>query len=86
LRADPATGAWTHGQRAGCYVGRVQDIGGERIDLAWHGANHSPDNIFIHLPDDDALMLVDVVNPGWARVCQRLPVRTLARRRTEDER
>jgi glyoxylase-like metal-dependent hydrolase (beta-lactamase superfamily II) len=45
-------------------------IGGERIELAWHGANHSPDNIFIHLPDHDALMLVDVVNPGWAPVCQ----------------
>jgi glyoxylase-like metal-dependent hydrolase (beta-lactamase superfamily II) len=43
-------------------------IGGERIELAWHGSNHSPDNIFIHLPDHDALMLVDIVNPGWAPV------------------
>jgi glyoxylase-like metal-dependent hydrolase (beta-lactamase superfamily II) len=49
---------------------RTLDIGGERIDLAWHGANHSPDNIFIHLPDHDALMLVDIVSPGWAPVCQ----------------
>ena len=24
---------------------RTLDIGGERIELAWHGANHSPDNI-----------------------------------------
>jgi glyoxylase-like metal-dependent hydrolase (beta-lactamase superfamily II) len=48
---------------------RTLEIGGERIDLAWHGANHSPDNIFIHLPDHDALMLVDIVNPGWAPVC-----------------
>jgi glyoxylase-like metal-dependent hydrolase (beta-lactamase superfamily II) len=39
---------------------RTVEIGGERIDLAWHGPNHSPDNIFIHLPDHDALMLVDV--------------------------
>jgi glyoxylase-like metal-dependent hydrolase (beta-lactamase superfamily II) len=46
------------------------EIGGERIELAWHGSNHSPDNIFIHLPDHDALMLVDVVSPGWAPVCQ----------------
>ena len=46
------------------------EIGGERIDLAWHGPNHSPDNIFIHLPDHDALMLVDIVSPGWAPVCQ----------------
>jgi glyoxylase-like metal-dependent hydrolase (beta-lactamase superfamily II) len=44
------------------------EIGGERIELAWHGTNHSPDNIFIHLPDHDTLMLVDIVNPGWAPV------------------
>jgi glyoxylase-like metal-dependent hydrolase (beta-lactamase superfamily II) len=44
------------------------DIGGERIELAWHGASHSPDLIFIHLPDHDTLMLVDIVNPGWAPV------------------
>jgi glyoxylase-like metal-dependent hydrolase (beta-lactamase superfamily II) len=49
---------------------RTLEIGGERIDLYWHYANHSPDNIFIHLPDHDALMLVDVVNPGWAPVYQ----------------
>jgi len=48
---------------------RTLEIGGERIDLAWHGANHSPDNIIIHLPDHDTLMLVDIVNPGWAPVC-----------------
>jgi len=47
---------------------RTVDIGGERIDLAWHGANHSPDNIIIHLPDRDTLMLIDIVNPGWAPV------------------
>jgi len=43
-------------------------IGGERIDLAWHGPNHTPDTIFIHLPDHETLMLVDIVNPGWAPV------------------
>ncbi len=47
---------------------RTLQIGGERIDLAWHGPNHSPDNIFIHLPDHDTLMLIDVVNPGWAPI------------------
>jgi predicted ester cyclase len=36
---------------------RTLQIGGERIDLAWHGANHSPDNIIIHLPDHDTLLL-----------------------------
>jgi glyoxylase-like metal-dependent hydrolase (beta-lactamase superfamily II) len=49
---------------------RTLEIGGERIELAWHGSNHSPDNIFIHLPEHGALMLVDVVNPGWAPVYQ----------------
>ena len=49
---------------------RALEIGGERIELAWHGTNHSPDNIFIHLPDHDTLMLVDIVNPGWAPVYQ----------------
>ena len=49
---------------------RRLEIGGERIELAWHGSDHSSDNIFIHLPDHDTLMLVDVVSPGWASVCQ----------------
>jgi hypothetical protein len=31
-------------------------------------ANHSPDNIIIHLPDHDTLMLIDIVNPGWVPV------------------
>jgi glyoxylase-like metal-dependent hydrolase (beta-lactamase superfamily II) len=47
---------------------RTLDIGGERIELAWHGANHTPDNSIIHLPDHDTLMLIDIVNPGWAPV------------------
>jgi glyoxylase-like metal-dependent hydrolase (beta-lactamase superfamily II) len=47
---------------------RSLEISGERIDLAWYGSNHSPDNIYIHLPDHDTLMLVDIVNAGWAPV------------------
>lgn len=47
---------------------RTLEIGGERVELSWHGSNHSPDNIFIRLPAHDALMLVDIVNPGWAPV------------------
>ncbi len=47
---------------------RTLKIGGARIELAWHGSNHSPDNIFIHFPDHDTLMLIDIVNPGWAPV------------------
>jgi glyoxylase-like metal-dependent hydrolase (beta-lactamase superfamily II) len=47
---------------------RTLEIGGERIDLAWHGANHSPDNIFIHLPNHETLILIDIVNAGWAPI------------------
>jgi glyoxylase-like metal-dependent hydrolase (beta-lactamase superfamily II) len=42
-------------------------LGGERIDLAWHGTNHTPDNIYIHFPHHDTLMLVDINLPGWAQ-------------------
>jgi glyoxylase-like metal-dependent hydrolase (beta-lactamase superfamily II) len=45
---------------------RTLQIGGERIELAWRGSNHTPDNIFIHLPVHDTLMLIDVVNARWA--------------------
>ena len=44
------------------------EVGGERVELSYHGPNHSPDNIFIHFPDHDTLMLVDVVNPGWVPI------------------
>ena len=65
-RTPPASGTR---ERGGCYFRdddparppneetfqdhRKFEIGGERIDLAWHGANHSPDNVIIHLPDHD---------------------------------
>ena len=39
------------------------EVGGERAELAWHGPNHSPDNIYIHFPDHDTLMFV---RPGRA--------------------
>jgi glyoxylase-like metal-dependent hydrolase (beta-lactamase superfamily II) len=41
------------------------EVGGEHVELAWHGPNHSPDNIYIHFPDHDTLMFIDVVNAGW---------------------
>ena len=44
------------------------EVAGERGELAWHGPNHSPDNIFIHFPDHDALMMIDVVNAGWVPI------------------
>jgi glyoxylase-like metal-dependent hydrolase (beta-lactamase superfamily II) len=42
--------------------------GGERVELGWHGSNHSPDNIYIHFPDHDTLMFIDVVNAGWVPI------------------
>ena len=43
----------------------TMEIAGDRVELAWHGPNHSPDNIYIHFPDHDTLMFIDVVNAGW---------------------
>ncbi|MFC5204758.1 MBL fold metallo-hydrolase [Streptomyces kaempferi] len=40
-------------------------FGGETLNLAYHGPNHSPDNIFIYAPEYATLMLVDVLYPGW---------------------
>jgi glyoxylase-like metal-dependent hydrolase (beta-lactamase superfamily II) len=44
------------------------EVGGERVELAWHGPNHSPDNIYFHFPDHDTLMFIDVVNAGWVPI------------------
>jgi glyoxylase-like metal-dependent hydrolase (beta-lactamase superfamily II) len=44
------------------------EVGGEQVDLAWHGPNHSPDNIYIHFPGHDTLMFIDVVNAGWVPI------------------
>jgi hypothetical protein len=45
-------------------------IGGNlrRAELAWHGPDHTPDNIYIHFPGHDTLMFIDVVNAGWVPV------------------
>jgi glyoxylase-like metal-dependent hydrolase (beta-lactamase superfamily II) len=40
-------------------------VGGERVVLTYHGPNHSPDTIFIHVPSAATLMVVDVIFPGW---------------------
>ena len=44
------------------------EVGGERVELAWHGPHHTPDNIYIHFPDHDTLMFIDVVNAGWVAI------------------
>ncbi|HZX01470.1 MBL fold metallo-hydrolase [Kribbella sp.] len=44
------------------------EVGGSRVELAYHGPNHSPDNIYIHFPDHDTLMQIDIVNIGWVPI------------------
>lgn len=41
------------------------EVGGEVLDLAWHGVSHSLDTTFVHAPRQRTLMVVDVVYPGW---------------------
>ena len=50
------------------------EVGGERVELAWHGPNHSPDNIYIHFPDHDTLMFIESSTPLGADL-QREPLR-----------
>ncbi|MEY9894472.1 glyoxylase-like metal-dependent hydrolase (beta-lactamase superfamily II) [Catenulispora sp. MAP5-51] len=40
-------------------------VGDDTLRLDYHGPNHSPGNIFVHLPAQRVLMLVDVIFPGW---------------------
>jgi glyoxylase-like metal-dependent hydrolase (beta-lactamase superfamily II) len=44
------------------------EVGGERVELAWRGPNHTADNIYIHFPGHDTLMFIDVVNAGWVPI------------------
>jgi glyoxylase-like metal-dependent hydrolase (beta-lactamase superfamily II) len=41
------------------------ETGGQRLELAYKGINHSIDNIYIFAPLQKVLMVVDVVYPGW---------------------
>jgi glyoxylase-like metal-dependent hydrolase (beta-lactamase superfamily II) len=41
------------------------EVGGEVLQLDYHGPNHCPGNIFIYAPIQETLMLVDVIFPGW---------------------
>ena len=38
-----------HQRKHSRIVANSSEIGGEYIELAWHGPNHSPDNIFIFI-------------------------------------
>jgi glyoxylase-like metal-dependent hydrolase (beta-lactamase superfamily II) len=41
------------------------EVGSQVLELSYHGNGHEPGNIFIHAPAQRALMVVDVVFPGW---------------------
>ena len=43
----------------------VLEFGTDRLELAFHGPNHTPDNIFVFAPRHRTLMVVDVLFPGW---------------------
>lgn len=40
-------------------------VGGQRLELSYHGNGHEPGNIFIWAPEQRTLMVVDVIFPGW---------------------
>lgn len=40
-------------------------VGGQRLELSYHGNGHEPGNIFMHAPEQRTLMVVDVIFPGW---------------------
>jgi glyoxylase-like metal-dependent hydrolase (beta-lactamase superfamily II) len=41
-------------------------VGNQTLQLDYKGLNHQPGNIFIWAPVQKALMVVDVIYPGWA--------------------
>ncbi len=41
-------------------------LGNQRVELAYPGLQHSPGNVFIYLPSQKVLMMVDVLYPGSA--------------------
>jgi glyoxylase-like metal-dependent hydrolase (beta-lactamase superfamily II) len=40
-------------------------LGDQRLELSYHGYGHEPGNIYIYAPEQKALMVVDVIYPGW---------------------
>jgi glyoxylase-like metal-dependent hydrolase (beta-lactamase superfamily II) len=42
------------------------ELGGEVLQLDYHGNNHQPGEIFIYAPKQRVLMHIDLIFPGWA--------------------
>lgn len=43
----------------------ILEVGDKVVQLDYNGPAHEPGNIFIYIPEQRILMLVDVVFPGW---------------------
>ncbi|HVF18541.1 MAG TPA: MBL fold metallo-hydrolase, partial [Steroidobacteraceae bacterium] len=41
------------------------NVGTKTLQLSYHGVAHEPGNIFIYAPEQQVLMVIDVVFPGW---------------------
>ena len=44
------------------------DVGGKRIELAYHGPAHGPGNIAVHLPEEKVLAMIDIAFPKWVPI------------------
>ena len=40
-------------------------VGGQKLDLSYHGNTHQEGNVFIYHKATKTLMVVDIVYPGW---------------------
>lgn len=40
-------------------------VGSQTLELSYHGNAHEPGNIFIYAPEQQTLMVIDVIFPGW---------------------
>lgn len=43
----------------------ILEVGGQTLQLSYHGPVHEPGNIFVYAPAQKTLMVVDLVYPGW---------------------
>ncbi len=46
----------------------ILKVGDKTVNLDYHGAAHNAGNIFIYVPEEKVLMLVDVIMPNWSPI------------------
>jgi len=42
------------------------EVGSQTLELEYKGVNHNPGNIFIYAPEQEVLMFIDIIFPGWS--------------------